>query len=470
MAVINLGELNIKKARELIDKKEISCRELLALYQKNIKDKNENVNAFLEVFDDADEFAERTDKEILSGKEFKELAGIPIAIKDNILIKEKICSAGSKILENYHATYDATVIKKLRDAGAIFIGRTNMDEFAMGCSTENSSYGPTKNPYDLERVPGGSSGGSATAVAIQGAIASLGSDTGGSIRQPASFCGVVGLKPTYGTVSRYGLIAMASSFDQIGPITKSVEDAEIIFNIIRGKDKMDSTSVESRQSSVVSRQLKIGLLKYDRNGVDKEINDAIDSSVKILRRLGYEVAEIDMPNLEYALACYYILVPAEISANLARFDGVRYGLSIKGENLMEDYLKTRAEGFGKEVKRRIMLGTYVLSAGYYDQYYAKAQKVRVLIKKDFERAFKNFDLILSPVSPTLPFKIGEKVDDPLKMYLSDIFTVSVNLAGLPAISIPFSKNIGVQFIAPWFREDVLFNIGKQYEQYSGASA
>lgn len=475
MAVINLGELNIKGARKLIDKGEISCRELLALYQENIEKRNKDINAFLEVFDDAYELAERADKKILSGKETKELTGIPIAIKDNILIKEKIASAGSKILENYHAAYDATVIKKLRDAGAIFIGRTNMDEFAMGSSTENSAFGPTKNPYDLERVPGGSSGGSTAAVAMQGAMAALGSDTGGSIRLPAGFCGVVGLKPTYGTVSRYGLIAMASSLDQIGPIAKSVEDAEIIFNVIKGKDKMDSTSIDSNLQPPTSnfQKLRIGLLKYDRLGVDKEINDAIDFSVALLKKLGHEVINIDLPSLEYSLACYYIIAPAEISANLARFDGVKYGLSVKGDNLLDDYLKTRAEGFGKEVKRRIMLGTYVLSAGYYDEYYGRAQKVRALIKNNFEDVFNpangGIDLILLPVSPTLPFKISEKTDDPLKMYLSDIFTVSVNLAGLPAISIPFSKNIGIQFIAPWFREDVLFNIGKQYEQFSTGS-
>ncbi len=469
--MINLEELTIKKAQELIRGGEISCRELAAIYQDNIKKKNKDINAYLEVFDDTLEIAERQDKEILKGKDLKPLTGIPLAIKDNILIEGKIASAGSKILEKYRATYDATAVKKLKEAGAIFLGRTNMDEFAMGSSTENSSYGVTKNPYDSERVSGGSSGGSAAAVAMQGCLAALGSDTGGSIRQPAGFCGVVGLKPTYGAVSRFGLIAMASSFDQIGTITKNVDDAETIFNVIKGRDPKDSTSVESKSQipNPKSQKLKIGLLKYDRNGVDEKVNGAIANSVEILRKLGHEVKEIDLPHLEYSLACYYIIMPAEVSANLARFDGVRYGLSVSGENLLDDYMKTRAEGFGKEVKRRIMLGVYVLSAGYYDEYYDQAQKVRNLIKKDFENIFKEVDVIFSPVSPGPAFKIGEKTEDPLAMYLSDIFTVSVNLAGLPAISVPaVSENlpIGIQFIAPWFREDLLFNLGKQYEHGS----
>ena len=466
--MINLEKLNIAGAQKLIHDKEISCRELVSIYQENIKKRNKDINAYLEVFNDAFEIAEQEDKEILKGRELKPLTGIPLAIKDLILIEGKIASAGSKILEKYRATYDATVIKKLRDAGAIFLGRTNMDEFAMGSSTENSAFGVTKNPYDLGRVAGGSSGGSAAAVAMQGCLASLGSDTGGSIRQPASFCGVVGLKPTYGAVSRFGLIAMASSLDQIGPITKSVEDAEIVFNIIKGKDEMDSTSVDVLGSKFQDlNKLRIGLLKYDRKWVDKKVNDAIDLSIRILRQLGHQVEEIEMPHLEYSLPCYYIIMPAEVSANLARFDGVKYGLSVEGKNLLEDYMKTRAEGFGREVKRRIMLGTYVLSAGYYDEYYGRANKVRTLIKKDFEETFKNFDLILSPTAPTPAFKIGEKTEDPLQMYLSDIFTVSVNLAGLPAISIPVPASelpIGVQFIAPWFREDLLFELGKQYEK------
>lgn len=468
---MNLSNFTIKKAREEMKAGEISAVDLTSAYLENIKKKNKDINAYLEVFDDSLEVAKKIDE----GKNFdRSLAGIPLAIKDNILIKGKICSAGSKILGNYHATYDATVIKKLRDAGAVFLGRTNMDEFAMGSSTENSAFGPTKNPHDLERVPGGSSGGSAAAVSADMALAALGSDTGGSIRQPAGFCGAVGLKPTYGAVSRNGLIAMASSLDQIGSITRTVEDAEIIFDVIKGRDEMDSTSIEppaiSYQSSA---KLKIGLLKYNRNGVDKEVNTVIDNAVKILSELGHEIKEIKMPNLEYALACYYIIMPAEVSANLARFDGVRYGFSADGKNLLDDYMKTRAEGFGKEPRRRIMLGTYVLSAGYYDAYYAKAQKVRELIRRDFKKSFEEVDVILSPTSPTPAFKIGEKTDDPLQMYLADIFTVSINLAGVPAISISALGRkgklpISLQFIAPWFREDLLFNLGKQYENVSTA--
>lgn len=457
--MIDLKNLTIKKVQEMIKKREISIAEIVSAYQENIKKKNKDINAYLEIFNDSVEGID----------EKKPLAGIPFAIKDNILIKGKICSAGSKILENYHAAYDATVIKKLRESGAIFLGRTNMDEFAMGASTENSAFGPTRNPYDLERVAGGSSGGSAAAVAMDGALAALGSDTGGSIRQPAGFCGVVGLNPTYGSVSRYGLMAMASSFDQIGPIAKTVEDTEIIFNIIKGRDPLDSTSVElSNQSSVISSQkLRIGLLKYDRKGVDEDVNRIIDASVSTLAKLGHKIDEVDLPLLDYSVPCYYILVPAEVSANLARFDGVRYGLAEEGKNLLDDYMETRAHGFGKEVKRRIMLGTYVLSAGYYDEYYGRAQKVRALIRNDFRNAFKNIDIILSPVSPAPAFKIGEKTENPLQMYLEDIFTAPVKIAGIPAISIPagFSKKglpVGIQFIAPWFREDLLFEIGKQY--------
>ena len=462
--MIDLKNLTIKKAQKMIQNREISVAELVSAYQENIKNKNKDINAYLEVFNDP----------IGEIDETKPLAGIPFAIKDNMLIKGKICSASSKILENYHAAYDATVIKKLRDAGAIFLGRTNMDEFAMGASTENSAFGSTKNPFDLERVAGGSSGGSAAAVAADLGLAALGSDTGGSIRQPAGFCGVVGLNPTYGAVSRYGLIAMASSFDQIGPITKTVEDAEIIFNIIKGRDPLDSTSIDSSQSSVVSSQkLRIGLLKYDKSGINDEVNRIIEETIKKLKNLGHEIKEIELPHIEYSVPCYYILVPAEVSANLARFDGVRYGLSKQGKNLLEDYMETRASGFGKEVRRRIMLGTYVLSAGYYDEYYGRAQKVRVIIRKDFEKVFGlpsggGIDVILTPTSPGPAFKIGEKTDDPLQMYLEDIFTAPAKIAGLPAMSVPagFAKSglpIGVQFIAPWFREDILFHLGKQYE-------
>ena len=474
-----LNNLTIKKARKLLTDKEISARELTAYYLKNIEEKNKNINAYLEVFEDALSEAEKLDKEEIGEQS---LFGIPMAVKDNILIKGKICSAGSRMLQNYRASYDATVIKKLKSAGAVFLGRTNMDEFAMGASTENSAYGATKNPYDLTRVAGGSSGGSAAAAAMDGCLGALGSDTGGSIRQPASFCGVVGLNPTYGAVSRSGLIAMASSFDQIGPMAKTVEDAEIIFNAIKGSDPMDSTSsstpdFDERESG---GKLKIGLLKYDKKGVDKEINESMEKSAKIFKNLGYEISEIELPSIKYSVPCYYILVPAEVSSNLARFDGVRYGLFEEGKNLTEDYMKTREAGFGLETRRRIILGTYVLSAGYYDAYYAKAQKVRELIRIDFENVFKNVDAIISPVSPSAAFKIGEKANDPLKMYLEDIFTAPAKMAGLPAMSIPTrladdsakrdglnpdGLPIGLQIIAPRFGENLLFEIGKKYQNH-----
>ncbi len=487
MTKVNLAELTVKKAHELIHDKEISCRELLSIYSENIKKHEKNIHAYLEVFDDAYEEAEEEDKKIMAGEEPKLLAGIPLAIKDNMMIKGKICSAGSKILENYKATYDATVIKKLRDEGAIFLGRTNMDEFAMGSSTENSAFGPTKNPYDLERVPGGSSGGSAAALAQQECLAALGSDTGGSIRQPAAFCGIVGLKPTYGAVSRYGLIAMASSLDQIGPLAKTTEDVELIFNVIKGKDPFDSTSRVpvpknftsfTRPGLVKSEAKTIGVPKEffslregGKEGLDKDIAANILKAIDFFKDNGYIIKEVSLPYAEYSLPTYYILMPAEVSANLARFDGIRYGFSEKGDNLLEDYMKTRGEGFGKEVRRRIILGTYVLSAGYYDAYYSQAQKIRNLIKKDFENVFKEVDVLITPTTPTLPFKIGEKSDDPLAMYLSDIFTVPVNLAGIPAISVPLGFVIrdnvklptGIQFIGPWFGEEILFDLSKKIE-------
>ena len=479
MTKINLSELTIKKAHDLIHDKEISCRELLSIYQENIKKHETNVHAYLEVFDDAFEKAEEEDKKIMAGEEPKLLAGIPLAIKNNIMIKGKICSAGSKILENYKATYDATVIKKLRDEGAIFIGRTNMDEFAMGSSTENSAFGPTKNPYDLERVPGGSSGGSAAAVVQQECLAALGSDTGGSIRQPAAFCGIVGLKPTYGAVSRYGLIAMASSLDQIGPLAKTTEDIELLFNAIKGKDSFDSTSIDFDKFRNKKSTAKIigvpkeffSLKDGGKEGLDKDIAANIVKTIDFFKDNGYIIKEVSLPYAEYSLPTYYILMPAEVSANLARFDGIRYGFSEKGDNLLEDYMKTRREGFGKEARRRIILGTYVLSEGYYDAYYSEAQKIRDLIKKDFENAFKEVDVLITPATPTLPFKFGEKSGDPLAMYLSDIFTVPANLAGIPAVSVPMGfidrDNVklptGIQFIGPWFGEEILFDLSKKIE-------
>src|SRR3972149_1008912 len=470
---MDLNNLTIKKARKLLADKEISARELTAYYLKNIEEKNKDINAYLEVFDDALNEAEKLDKEGIGDRL---LWGIPIAVKDNVLIKGKTCSAGSRMLQNYKASYDATVIKKLKSAGVVFLGRTNMDEFAMGSSTENSAYGVTKNPHDLTRVAGGSSGGSAAAVAMDGCLGALGSDTGGSIRQPASFCGVVGLNPTYGAVSRSGLIAMASSFDQIGPMAKTAEDAEIIFNAIKGSDPMDSTSSSTPDfdEKKLDGKLKIGVLKYDKKGVDEEINESMEKSAKIFKDLGYEISEIELPNIKYSVPCYYILAPAEVSSNLARFDGVKYGLFKEGKSLTEDYMKTREAGFGPETRRRIMLGTYVLSAGYYDAYYVKAKEIRKLIKKDFENVFKNVDAVISPVSPSVAFKIGEKANDPLKMYLEDIFTAPATMAGLPAMCIPMGLNpeglpMGLQIIAPGFGENLLFEIGKKYKASSQRS-
>ena len=471
--MIDLKNLSIKKTVSMIHNGDVSAREILVAYQENIKKKNGEVRAYLETFDeDAFARAEEIDKQVLAGDEPKALSGVPVAIKDNILIKGKICSAGSRILENYTAVYDASVIEKLRSAGAIFIGRTNMDEFAMGSSTETSAFGPTKNPLDLERVPGGSSGGSAAAVAMDGALVGIGSDTGGSVRQPASFCGVVGLKPTYGSVSRYGLIAMASSLDQIGPLTRTVEDAEIVFDVIRGRDEKDSTSVEIPARAAKDdpeKPLKIGVLKYDDSGIDETVAGTMKEAIVKMKKLGHEIEEVELPLLQYSLPCYYIIMPAEVSANLARFDGVRYGFLKQGKNLLEDYMETRAAGFGREARRRVMLGAYVLSAGYYDAYYGKAGKVRAMIKGQFQKLFKDVDAMILPTAPTVAFKFGEKTDNPVQMYLSDVFTVSANLAGIPAISVPGKTNgglaAGVQFMAPWFREDILFKLGKQYESH-----
>jgi len=370
-------------------------------------------------------------------------------------------------LENYVAPYDATVIKKLKEAGAIFLGRANMDEFAMGSSTENSAYGVTKNPHDETRVAGGSSGGSAAAVAADLALAALGSDTGGSVRQPASFCGLVGLKPTFGAVSRFGLMAMGSSLDQIGPLAKNVEDAEIIFNAICGQDLMDSTTIKSttyNRQSITSRFI-IGVPRdFLGEGVAPEVLKNFEAGLKKLEQAGVEIRDIELPNIRYSLPVYYIIMPAEISSNLARFDGVKFGPKISGDNLLEDYLKTRGQLFGKEARRRIILGTYVLSAGYYDAYYNKAIAVRKMIADDLKKIFDSgVNAIATPTTPMPAFKIGEKINDPLQMYLADIFTVTANITGVPAISIP-SGSTGFQLQADWGREDILFEIGKKFEK------
>lgn len=471
MNKIDIDKLDVQKAHKHLIDGDFSSVELAEECLKNIKEKDGEINAYLEVYGDVIERAKKADEKIKNKENISALTGIPIALKDNILNRGKIASASSKILENYKAIYDATVVKKLKDAGAVFIGRTNMDEFAMGGSTENSAYGVTKNPHDTKRVAGGSSGGSAASVAMGGAIASLGSDTGGSVRQPASFSGVVGLKPTYGAVSRYGLIAMGSSLDQIGPMGKTVNDVEILFNAIKGKDEMDSTSIANEQnlSRLNLDKLSIGIpTHFMKEGIDKDVLENFDVSVEKLKSLGYKIKEIELPNIKYSLAVYYIIMPAEASTNLARFDGIKYGLSKQGQSLLDGYLETRESGFGAEVKRRIILGTHILSSGYYDAYYNKANIVRGLIKSDFDNIFGDgVDAVITPTSPTPAFKIGEK-KDPLSMYLSDIFTTPANLTGIPAISIPSGtvsrdgKNlpVGLQIMANRCRENILFDIGR----------
>lgn len=438
------------------------------------------IKAFLS-YDAADALAqaEAADQELAAGTKFaqKPLLGIPIAIKDVLCVKGHPCNCGSKVLAKFVSPYDATVVEKLRAAGAIVFGRLNMDEFAMGSSTENSAFFTTRNPWDKTRIPGGSSGGSAAAVAADECIATLGSDTGGSIRQPAALCGVVGLKPTYGRVSRYGLVAFASSLDQVGSFTKDVRDAATILEVISGMDHRDSTSVPQpvpRYAASLTGEikgLKLGLPKeYMIGGLDPEVKAAVDVAVKQLQSLGAEVTEISLPHTDYAAATYYIIAPAEASANLARFDGVRYGLRVDGADPIEMYANTRGQGFGAEVKRRIILGTYVLSSGYYDAYYLRAQKVRTLIRRDFLNAFEKVDAIVTPTTPTAAFKAGEKSDDPLQMYLSDVFTISCNLAGICGISIPcgFTRSpklpIGLQLLGKPFGEETMLKIAHAYEQ------
>lgn len=468
--MIDVKNLTIEKAYEMMKNGELTSVELVSACLQNIKEKNDELNVFLEVFDDALAQAKNADEMIKNGKGTK-LTGMPIAIKDNILITGKKNSSGSKMLENYVASYDAFVIKKLKEAGAVLIGRTNMDEFAMGSSTENSAYGPVKNPLDVSRVPGGSSGGSAAAVASGMALAALGSDTGGSIRQPASFCGLVGMKPTYGVVSRSGLTAMSSSLDQIGPFAKTGKDAKIIFDYISGKDEMDSTSVSliSPKPGLGAGEKVIGIPgDFLKEGVDREVLQNFEETVKKLEKRGYKIKNIVMPYLKYSLPVYYIIMPAEVSTNLSRLDGVRYGLREEGADVFDGYKKSRSAGFGMETRRRIILGTYVLSHGYYDAYYNKAWKVRRAIMREYEEIFKEVNFVMTPTTPTTAFKFGEK-KDPVQMYLSDIFTVSANLAGLPAISFPSGESssglpIGVQFIGPLFSDESLFTLDEDLRE------
>jgi len=474
-----LRHLTIKKFHRGLLNKEFSAFEAVKSFFNYIGEKDKEIDAYLSLDKDgALAAAERVDVSLASGANVDLMAGVPMAIKDNILIEGLPATAASKVLKDYVAAYDATVINKLKTKQAIFLGKTNLDEFAMGSSTENSAFKATKNPHDTTRVPGGSSGGSAASVASRMALAALGSDTGGSIREPASFCGVVGLKPTYGAVSRYGVIAMASSLDQIGSFGKTVEDAAIVFNTIAGYDPYDATSIKTEYGDELLnpklediKKLTVGIPdEYFIPGLDKEVGESVEAAINDIKSLGLKVKRVSLPHTKYALSVYYIIMPAEVSTNLARFDGIRYGTREKAKNLIDLYYENKGVGFGPETKRRVILGTFVLSAGYYDAYYAKAQKVRRLIKEDFEKVFSSgVDMILTPVAPTPAFKIGEKVDDPLQMYLSDIFTIPVNLAGLPGVSIPVKGRegklpIGFQLIGrPWREADIL-GLGQFYER------
>jgi aspartyl-tRNA(Asn)/glutamyl-tRNA(Gln) amidotransferase subunit A len=474
---MELHKLKAHEIKELIIKKEAKVEEITQSYLNRIEAVDGSLGAYLYVAkEEALLKAKKLDESINEGKEIGALGGVPIAIKDNISVKGMQNTCASKILQGYKAPYDAHIIENLKRQDAIILGKLNMDEFAMGSSNENSSFKLVKNPWDLQRVPGGSSGGAAASVAASEAPLSLGSETGGSVRQPASLCGVVGLKPTYGRISRYGLVAFGSTLDQIGPIARDVEDCALLTQHIAGFDNRDSTTaevpVQDYKKSLTKdiRGKKIGIPKeFFAEGLNEEVRKAVLEAIRVLKENGAEVSECSLPLSEYALATYYIIASAEASSNLARFDGIRYGHRAKEfQDSVDIYYKSKNEGYGKEVKRRIMLGTYVLSAGYYDAYYKKALKVRNLIKQDFQRVFKEFDAIVSPTTPTPAFKIGEKVDDVLSMYLSDIYTVPVNIAGIPAISVPCGMvqglPVGLQFMGDYFKEDTLFNLAYSYEQ------
>ena len=470
---MDLKILTIAEARRALDAKEYSALELTNAYLDAIAKKDVEIHAYLEVWaDSAREEAKAADKMIAAGKS-QPLTGIPIAVKDNILLEGRIASSASKILENYRASYDATVIKKLKEQGVVFLGRTNMDEFALGSSTENSAFGPTKNPHDTSRVPGGTSGGPTAAVAAGMALGALGSDTGGSIRQPSGFCGVVGLKPTYGAVSRFGLMAAASSLDQIGTIGKTIGDAKVLFEAIHGYDANDSTSLpDSSIYGTKEARRVVGVPRaFLKEGMEKDMLAQFERTLESLKKDGYSIVDIELPSLDYALAVYYIINPAEVSTNLARYDGIRYGRSVPADTISDVYAKSRAQGFGPETRRRILVGTFVLSAGYADAYYRKARAVRELIRSDFRRVFESVDAIALPISPVAPWKFGDKAD-PVAMYAADIFTVPVNLAGVPAISVPSGTverdgkqlPVGFQLIASHGGEETLFSIGEDVER------
>jgi aspartyl-tRNA(Asn)/glutamyl-tRNA(Gln) amidotransferase subunit A len=465
---MNKEKLTIEQIHDKLKSGELTVRELVDKHLNKIND-TQDLNIIRGVYSNIEEQIKHA-QEMLDSDNSTLLTGIPFVVKDNILVQEQFSGASSKMLENYKATYNATVIEKLKAAGAVILARTNMDEFAMGGSTENSAYGVTKNPIEITRVSGGSSGGSAAAVAAGVSVVALGTDTGGSIRQPASFCGIVGLKPTYGAVSRYGAIAMGSSLDQIGPFGRTVRDTEIVFDCIKGQDVKDATTIKDAEKQATLGIKKIGI-PFDfvqKEGVDKEILDNFNVIVDGLKKEGYEIVDVSLPYMHYALSVYYILMPAEVSSNLARFDGIRYGLSVGGSTSAQTFAKSRGAGFGREVRRRILLGTYILSHGYYDAYYNKAIIVREKIKNEFEKAFEDVSLILTPTTPTTAFAIGEKSDNPLAMYMADIFTVPANIAGVPALSVPSGFDnkglpFGVQFTAPHFCEQRLFEAGKVVE-------
>lgn len=463
-----LNEYTIAEAARALRAKECTVRELWDACMAEAEKHNDRLNAYLELFP-ADETAIAAAQARIDAGDASLLCGIPLAMKDNILIEGQVASAASKMLANYVATYDATITKKLKEAGALFLGRTNMDEFAMGSSTENSAYGTSKNPLDVTRVPGGSSGGSSSAVAAHLALAALGTDTGGSIRQPAAHCGLVGLKPTYGAVSRNGLIALGSSLDQAGPLAKTVEDARILFEVLRGSDSLDATSIDASTypHKEIPKHFRIGVPRHLlTTGLDEDVRARFDETLARLEREGHTIVDVSLPTSPYALPAYYVVMPAEASTNLARYDGIRYGLASRGNTLLEDYVRSRSEGFGPETKRRILLGTFVLSSGYIDAYYKKAEHARARLREEYDAAFASCDVIAFPTTPSPAFTFGSK-SDPVSMYLEDVFTVTANLTGMPALSVPMGSvvrdtvtlPVGIHFTAPRGADDILFPIG-----------
>ena len=483
MTADDLTELTIKEAARLLRLGSISASDLVTAHVERIERLDPHVKAFLRLTPEVwEKQVEESERRIREGNA-PPLAGIPLAVKDVLCVRGVETTAGSQILRGFKPPYTGTAVARLFEAGAVMLGVTNCDEFAMGSSTENSGYFPTRNPWDLTRVPGGSSGGSAAAVAAGQAMISLGTDTGGSIRQPAALCGVVGMKPTYGRVSRYGLIAFASSLDQIGPFARSVDDAALVLSLMSGLDPLDATSSDRPGMEVLNnfgagvKGMRLGVPReyYDVKGIEPGVKAAIDAALFILTRAGAEIVDVSLPHTDYGLAAYYIIAPAECSSNLARFDGVRYGLSeVDAANITDEYLQTRRKGFGTEVRRRVMLGTYALSSGYYDAYYLKAQKVRTLIKRDFDEAFKRCDAIVSATSPTVAFPIGSKTQDPLSMYLCDVLTLGGNLAGLPGISVPCGTSdglpVGLQVLGPQWGENVVLRVARAYEEASETKA